>query len=388
MKKIIIILLALLLAFLLGLLSSFYFQVQHTYLATVVSRLLLEHSMPLKVTKKFDETIYFATDRKELPNKKSNTLKTSPDLSEYSNQYAGNISYGTINILIPHNFHTGDSLASTAIKKITPLSSVEFLNLLKTKNDKPFIIWIHGYKTSFKTNATYFGQLANDLNIDAVFLTYDWTSSESPLGYKNDLQQLNTSATLFTQFIEKIVQDVKPKKIIIIAHSLGSRLIALSFDQLYKNPNFSDIDTEFSHVVFLAPNVDRNDFDQNFKNQLTSMVKKLTVYVASNDNALLLSKYLYQIDSLGLPTDFSAETNLDEIQALLYYQKSLPHTIDIVDVSYFPKRDLSQHLYFKERPIIEDMHWLINSDYVPQDRYLLKQNENPKNANSYWFIPP
>lgn len=378
MKKALLILLGLILSFSLGIFATSYAPVQDSIVAPFFSHLFKGQPIPLQIDRKFNGVLFYATDRKVNP-KQSN---------DYLNLPSSQLTYGTIKINIPDTFRMGDRLSSGDIEKTQPLSTDQFISLLKQQADKPFIIWVHGYNTSVEANTLYFGQIAHDLNMDAVFLSFDWASSASPLAYLNDVQQLDASAKLFTPLIKKIVMEVKPKRIIIISHSLGSKFVAMIFDELYKDPNFKDPDTEFSDVVFIAPNVDRDDFDQNFKMQLMNLVRHLTVYVSSDDNALLLSRLLYNINSLGLPPNFSDTTNLDEIQALLYYQKGLPHRVDIVDVSYFPKRGLTQHLYFKERPVMEDIHWLLNSSYRPQYRYLLKQTVNPDRDISYWFIPP
>jgi hypothetical protein len=80
---------------------------------------------------------------------------------------------------------------------------------------------------------------------------------------------------------------------------------------------------------------------KSFKPALRSLVNRLTIYVASDDNVLLLGKLLYNVDSIGLPERFSPDTNLDEIQTFLYYEKQLPGQIDLVDVFFFLETGLS-----------------------------------------------
>ena len=67
---------------------------------------------------------------------------------------------------------------------------------------------------------------------------------------------------------------------------------------------------------------------------------------------LLLGKLLYNVDSIGLPEQFSPDTNLDEIQRFLYYEKQLPGKIDLVDVSFSKKDFLRKHRLFLERPVL------------------------------------
>jgi esterase/lipase superfamily enzyme len=187
------------------------------------------------------------------------------------------------------------------------------------------------------------------------------------------------------ELLKAIHDEVRPQKIIIIAHSLGCRLACLALQQLSNDPDAKDL--KLDHVVFLAPNVDREEFNQNFKSGLEALVNRLTIYVASDDNILLLGKLLYNIDSIGLPEQFSADTNLDEIQTFLYYKKQVPGKIDLVDVSFSKKDFLRKHRLFLERPVLEDLFWLIHDDYPAAKRHLLKYGES-KNPNNYWVIPP
>jgi esterase/lipase superfamily enzyme len=185
--------------------------------------------------------------------------------------------------------------------------------------------------------------------------------------------------------LETINKEVKPAKIIIIGHSLGCRLICLALQQLYNNPSAQRL--KLDHVIFLAPNVDREEFNQNFKSGLQALVNRLTIYVASDDNVLLLGKLLYNVDSIGLPEQFSPDTNLDEIQTFLYYEKQLPGKIDLVDVSFSKKDFLRKHRLFLERPVLEDLFWLIHDDYPAAKRHLLKY-KGTKKSTDYWVIPP
>jgi hypothetical protein len=89
-----------------------------------------------------------------------------------------------------------------------------------------------------------------------------------------------------------------------------------------------------------------------------------------------------------LPERFSPDTNLDEIQTFLYYEKQLPGQIDLVDVSFSSKQDaLKKHRLFLERPVLEDLYWLIRDDYPAAKRHLLKYNGS-KTSTDYWVIPP
>jgi esterase/lipase superfamily enzyme len=374
-KKTALVVLLAALCFILGLVTAFYFPIP-AHLGAGLTRLLQGKVRPFSVSRNFNETIGYVTDRKPGPLADGNVT--------YLSEYAGQVSYGRVKVQVQLHDRAGSPLDAGTIKKVESLPYPVFLEFLQAHSGKPLVIWIHGYQATFLLSTSHCAQVARDLNIDANVLTFDWANSESVLGYTRDVAQSSRSTKHLVDLLEAINNEVKPPKIIIIAHSLGCRLACLSLEKLYSDPNTKSL--KLDHVIFIAPNVDRGEFDRNFKSALQALVNRLTIYVTSDDNALLLGKLLYNVDSIGLPEQFSPDTNLDEIQTFLYYEKQLPGKIDLVDVSFSPKKDfLKKHRLFLERPVLEDLYWLIRDDYPAEKRHLLKYNGTKAD---YWVIPP
>jgi esterase/lipase superfamily enzyme len=363
------------LCFILGLVTASYFPIP-SHLGAGLTRLLQGRVRPFTVSRNFDETIGYVTDRKAGPLAEGNVT--------YLGEYAGKLSYGLVKVQVSEHERAGSPLGTGAIKKVESIPYPAFLEFLQSQSGKPLVIWIHGYQATFLLSTTHCAQVARDLNIDANVVTFDWASSESVLGYARDVDQISRSTKDLVDLLEIINNEVKPPKIIVIAHSLGCRLACLALQRLYGAANARNL--KLDHVIFVAPNVDREEFDRNFKSALQALVNRLTIYVTSDDNALLLGKLLYNVDSIGLPERFSPDTNLDEIQTFLYYDRQLPGKIDLVDVSFSPKKDfLRKHRLFLERPVLEDLYWLIRDDYPAAKRHLLKYNGSKAD---YWVIPP
>lgn len=373
-QRAVVILLLVLLCYVLGLITAFYFPGE---LGALLTSVLQGRNRPFVVSRNFNETIGYVTDRKPGPALDGNAT--------YLGEYAGQASYGLITVQIPQHYPAGAPVDTAAIKKVESVSDSAFLKFLQERSAKPLVIWIHGYRLSFPASTTYCAQIARDLDIDASVVTFDWASSESALAYTRDVQQVSQSTQHLVNLLDTINKEVKPSKIIIIAHSLGCRLACLALQKLYENPDTRDL--KLDHVVLLAPNVDREEFNHNFKSGLQALVKRLTIYVASDDNVLLLGKLLYNVDSIGLPEQFSPDTNLDEIQTFLYYEKQVPGKIDLVDVSFSKKDFLRKHRLFLERPVMEDLFWLIRDDHPASKRHLLKY-QGTHNPTDYWVIPP
>jgi esterase/lipase superfamily enzyme len=330
-KKTALVVLVAALCYILGLVTASYFPIP-AHLGAALTRLLQGRVRPFMVSRNFNETIGYVTDRKAGPLAGGNVT--------YLGEYAGQGSYGLINVEVPQHHSSSSPIDGSAIRKVDSIPYPAFLKFLQDQSRKPSVIWIHGYRASFPVSTVHCAQVARALNIDANVLTFDWASNESVLGYTRDVLQIPRSTKHLVDLREAINSEVKPPKIIIIAHSLGCRLVCLALEKLYNDPNLKSL--KLDHVIFIAPNVDREDFDQNFKPALQTLVNRLTIYVASDDNVLLLGKLLYNVDSIGLPEQFSPDTNLDEIQTFLYYEKQLPGKIDLVDVSFSSKEDFSQ----------------------------------------------
>ena len=375
-KKAAIILLLVALCYILGLVTASYFPVSAD-VGAVLTKLLQGKVRPFMVKRNFNETIGYVTDRKAGPPADGNVT--------YLGEYAGQVSYGLMNVQLPGDQPAGSPVTTGAIKKVESIPYPTFFKFLRDQSPKPLVIWIHGYRLSFPMSTMYCAQIARDLNIDANVLTFDWASNESVFGYTRDLLQVPRSTKHFVDLLTTINSEVKPPKIIVIAHSLGCRLVCLALQELYNDPNTRNL--KLDHVIFLAPNIDREEFDKNFKSELQTLVNRLTIYVASDDNILLLGKLLYNVDSIGLPEQFSPDTNLDEIQSFLYYEKQLPGKIDLVDVSFSKKDFLRKHRLFLERPVLDDLFWLIHDDYPAARRHLLKY-KGSKSRTDYWVIPP
>jgi esterase/lipase superfamily enzyme len=374
-KRAVLVVLLAALFFIFGLVTASYFPIP-AHVGSALTKLLQGRVRPFSVIRNFNATIGYATDRRAGPLADGNVT--------YLGEYAGQVSYGLVNVQVPQHDRAGSPLDAGAIKKVESVPYPAFLEFLQANSGKPLVVWIHGYQASFLLSTAHCAQVARDLNIDANVLTFDWASSESVLGYARDVAQISRSTKHLVDLLEAINSEVKPPKIIIIAHSLGCRLACLALEKLYSDPNTKSL--KLDHVTFIAPDVDREEFNQNFKPALQSLVNRLTIYVTSDDNALLLGKLLYNVDSIGLPEQFSPDTNLDEIQTFLYYEKQLPGKIDLVDVSFSPKKDfLKKHRLFLERPVLEDLYWLIRDDYPAAKRHLLKYNGSKAD---YWVIPP
>ncbi|WP_165474775.1 alpha/beta hydrolase [Legionella nagasakiensis] len=251
---------------------------------------------------------------------------------------------------------------------------------------KLVVLWIHGYANSFNSTASVLARGAYDLNTEATYLFFSWPSKNRWFAYDDDANAEKQSAPFLAKFLNQLKKEVPNGKLVIIAHSLGTRLVCDAFDKLYTQANWRDSDAEIQNIILIAPDINEDDFNHQFKNQMLAMVKKLTVYVASDDGALLISHLKYGTKPLGLPVQFNEETQLEETQALLVLMDKGLGNLDIIDATYIIKPSFFSHSYYRSRAIISDIYWLLNHE-APTEKRQLFRNKLRKNLN-YWVLPP
>jgi len=155
----------------LGLVTASYFPIP-ARVGVVLTKLLQGRVRPFSVSRNFSETIGYVTDRKAGPLADGNIT--------YLGEYAGQVSYGSINVQVPQHDRAGSPLDASAIKRVESVPYPAFLEFLRAQSGKPLVIWIHGYQASFRLSTTHCAQVARDLNIDANVLAFDWKQRISP----------------------------------------------------------------------------------------------------------------------------------------------------------------------------------------------------------------
>jgi hypothetical protein len=127
-QKAVVVLLLVLLCYILGLVTAFYFPRQ---LSAVLTTVLQGKIRPFVVSRNFNETIGYVTDRKPGPALNGN--------ASYLGEYAGQASYGLITVQIPQHYPAGAPLDGDAIKKVESISYPAFLRFLQDRSAKPLI---------------------------------------------------------------------------------------------------------------------------------------------------------------------------------------------------------------------------------------------------------
>ena len=185
-----------------------------------------------------------------------------------------------------------DPKSHFTIKEIKALTKEQLLAQVKArlKDSKLFqdqaVVFVHGYNTSFDNALYRTAQIAYDLDFDGATFLYSWPSGGAVASYTYDRESAQASEPYLREFLEMVVKQTGAKQVSIIAHSMGNQPL---MDVLRDMRSSAPAGVEISQVILAAPDVDADSFS-NLAKTIQGLAKNVTLYVASNDRALIVSR--------------------------------------------------------------------------------------------------
>lgn len=312
-------------------------------------------------------TILFGTDRKI--NKFHNTISfanvpANPGKPEYS------VGYTIVSIPPGHQegqiespsiwkleFHE-DTLKHMIEKEIKLLGSIEFSALLKkNKEGHDAFVFVHGYNNGFKEAALRTAQLAKDIHLPITPIMFSWSSNGTVADYASDEDKVQLAVPAFEDFLKRIAREGNFKKIHLIAHSMGNRLISYALEALAHDST----DLKLDQIIMAAPDVYTDLFQVRFAKALIQKAHHVTVYSARNDWALAVSKHIHhnlRLGELGVPPP-----------------KYVFENVDVIDAGNQKTDFIGHDRFARSATIISDMDDILRNDLnaeqrnIPRKRY-------------------
>jgi esterase/lipase superfamily enzyme len=182
------------------------------------------------------------------------------------------------------------------MQEVKALSRDDYLRLIKERlqASKRFkdhaVVFIHGFNTTFDFAIYRAAQMAYDMQFDGAPFVYSWPS-KGQLGlqdYGYDRGSAEQAEPYLKEFLNLVTRESGAKTISIIAHSMGNLVL---LPVLREMKNAAPPGVEISQIILAAPDVDRDRFEF-LASEIKGMARGTTLYVASNDWALELSKRL------------------------------------------------------------------------------------------------
>ncbi len=258
--------------------------------------------------------VFYGTDR---------NLTGSPHSGQFYGTRRASLSLGFCDVSIPEN-HEAGKLESPKIwklefrenpdkhvvlKSVEPASGSDFLAQLRQTIEKSVeveetssglvkvggeaFIFVHGFNNSFEDAARRTAQIAYDLKFKGAPLMYSWPSQEkgSIWAYKEDGRTAQWCEENVTLFIESIARESGARKIHLIAHSMGNRVLSRALKNISQKLALTgEPEPLFNEVILTAPDIDAQIFKESIAPHIIQTAERFTIYSSSEDLALKASR--------------------------------------------------------------------------------------------------
>jgi esterase/lipase superfamily enzyme len=253
-----------------------------------------------------------------------------------------NLSFGIATVSIPRTHRLGSIESPSALRlefredpakhvvmtNASILTEQAFIDTLTRKlastEGAGIVIFVHDFNVSFSYAARSFTQSFFDLNLHAVPILYSWPTSESVTGYLQDDVNVTWTAAHLTTFLLEIKKIIGDAKLSLIADGLGCKAI---LDAVQTLPKFEGSAHKpfLDQIIFAAPDVDEDVFRAQAAT-LTSIARRVTRYVSSQDKVLMASRNLHGSARAGLSDPSTPEVpDIDTVDVSGVDTSSLGH---------------------------------------------------------------
>lgn len=323
-------------------------------------------------------TVYFATNR----NIKNNN---SRDVDRFGNDPVKNISYGSISVNIPSEVYHKQGRIELPPKKflwwedrdpekyflveaLNTLTKERFLNTVSSQDD--ILLFVHGYRNSFKESAIRVAQLGHDLQFTGRSILFSWPSEGESANYKTDEKAAKQSEAALGEVILALVQSLRTSgnsdaKIHVIAHSMGNRVLLNSFYNIKAKLNNGE--KPFGHIILAAPDMDHKNFGEIYE-AVHKRAKTVSHYFNPNDKALLASRLIHLDSRVGQGPYF------------------LNGRLDNIDSTNADTSFLGHGYFAAEKPLLIDIQLILNHNLRPP-RITIRERTGKKPEQIYWAFP-
>ena len=288
-------------------------------------------------------------------------------------------------LIDPTEWFQDEEITLQEIRKLDEVAFVERLTaLVDDSPHRSLLVLVHGYRERFPSalrKTAFFGHV---LDINSPVLLFDWPGNQgsSLRGYQRAREVAEASGPDLARTLELIVRQVRPDRLWLVANSMGGQVVVDAFSHLHREADFADVDTEIEDVVLTAPDVDHEEFDQRFKQEINAIAKNLTVYVSSNDRALVLSRLINRTKRRGEST--LTPDQFDEAARVADLTDADSELVTLVDVTPV-NRTRNFHNFSLETPeFFDDLYLRLTNESTPRSRLLYRVEAS--NGAVYWVL--
>lgn len=332
----------------------------------------------------------------------TNRVNEDATFNDRGNQLGQEVSTGTFDALISRDLFIKPFVwldkNSIELAGRNELSQDTFRSQLQeavqASPHKSLLIIVWGFRDWFQSAALKTAYTAYVLDINTPVLLFDWPGNqgEGTRGYAAAQHVAIQSAPDLGRTLAHVMRETGAQNVWLMGSSLGCQTISDSFAWLATQPDLIEGKPKLAHVIFSAPDVSAQEFDDKFSERIQALSRYLTVYVSSNDRALLMSHWLNRGRRLGRlaevtlpPEDRKGEYEFEEALELLELQAKGARNISVIDATPINlTRNL--HHFFTDSPVFFDdlyQHLLRPDDIISRPLHSIRTH--PQGVN-YWIL--
>jgi esterase/lipase superfamily enzyme len=308
-----------------------------------------------------ERIVYFATNRRLLVD--SSQEDSAQGVNNFGTDLSDDLHFGQCVVNFPIRHHKRGNLeVATWFERTNPakhflvmaIQELSRTELMQPLGDDDLLIYVHGFDNTFEDAVLRSGQLKYDTDFSGNVLAFSWPSlgSMTPEDYKNDTGRAEKSVRALADLLEfasTAARNSQPaRKVHVIAHSLGNRLLLSAIHNLAAREVWKPDEKYLGQIVMAAPDVGAIQFN-NVINYAIRSSERASYYYCRTDLALQMSQNINSFEPVGLYPFF--QQNLDTISA------------DGVDTSF-----IGHGYYGSSTQVLADFNLLFCNHYAPAQR--------------------
>jgi esterase/lipase superfamily enzyme len=255
---------------------------------------------------------------------------------------------------------------------------------------RSLLIIVHGYREQFPSALRKTAFVSHILDLNTPVLLFDWPGDQpgGPLAsYRRAVEVAGASGDELAWTLELVIREVRPQRLWVLANSMGAQVVADALHLLYQEADLAGSEAEIENVVLTAPDISMGRFDDQFKEEIGALTENLTVYVSSNDRALLASRIVNRERRRGESTLDSSDVTQEMLEEAIQVAELVEpgnELVTLVDVTPV-NRTINFHNFYLESPeVFNDLFLrLVNRD--PPSSRVLYPLQNRDGA-IYWVL--
>jgi esterase/lipase superfamily enzyme len=162
-----------------------------------------------------------------------------------------------------YNFYDRDDpskyMLLMSVDTVKANAFVALKEMISRSDSSDAFIFVHGFNTTFSDAAKRTAQMAFDLSFKGCPIMFSWPSNGKTLQYVSDYDNVDWAIPHLKRFIEDVIEKGKPKKLHLIAHSMGNRLLTNVLKELEGEHH----EVLFNQIILAAPDIDASIFKRS-----------------------------------------------------------------------------------------------------------------------------